>query len=177
MDPLSITASCITLINLAGKIGKYGLEIKTGPENLNHLIRHVRYMRIVMEELQSTYDEYKDSTTWTTTFHKLSQADGPLALLHEVLKRITIKLEKEASAKGLRKVANRMAWPFEQTEIAKDIEIIEAARKLLEIAIDNDHVRLSQEMRKKLDLLSSRTEIISKGVEMLQTGQKGNVQI
>src|SRR4051794_7664792 len=109
MDPLSITASCIAVIELARKIGKYGLEMKKGPENLNQLIRHVMYTKVIMAELQSTYDEYKDSTTWTTTFHKLSQADGPLAILHQVLRKITFKLERVSSAKGLQKVANRMA--------------------------------------------------------------------
>lgn len=43
--------------------------------------------------------------------------------------------------------------------------------------MDNDHIRLSQEMKKTLELMSNRMELISNGVDMLQAAQEGDIQI
>ena len=59
-----------------------------------------------------------------------------------------MKLENIAGVRGVKGLARRVAWPFTSKETVEKIKLVERQKILLTLALQNDHLLLSREIKK-----------------------------
>ena len=133
-DPLSVTASIVTLLQLSTTVVKYLSNVRDAPDELKSLIVEVSSIKGLLSTLQ---DLAQPGETWLATVQSLNASNGPLEQLQSALGRLDKKL---APVVGWRKTRKALAWPFQKEEIKDILSVIERQKALLGLALQNDHL-------------------------------------
>lgn len=158
MDPLSVTASIIAVLQLGSTVLKYLGDVKDATKDCKSIIDEISSTRGILSALNETVaDVTASGETWSATIQALTQPDGPLNVLKTTLQQLAGRLEGQASVTGIKKAARSLRWPFKETEVEKFLWIIERQKSTLSLALENDHVALSQAIRD--NTLSIRDDI------------------
>ena len=144
MDPLSLTASIIAIIQLSSEVvGSIGAATGATKER-RRLREEVLACDTLLQELKDEADDSEEGAAWSKTIKALEGPDAPLGRLSIALKLVRAKLEPQ---KG-RKIRTSLRWPFEGKEVEKIIGAIEREKALLNLALNNDHRRLTQDLKR-----------------------------
>ena len=147
-DPLSVTASIIAVLQLTSTVLKYLIDVKEASADRKTLIQEISSIRGILSTLNETVGDARVSgEIWSATTRSLEEPDGPLDVLKKTLQQLEASLEGSASATGIKKAANLLRWPFKHCEVEKILEIIECQKSTLSLALENDHITLSREIR------------------------------
>jgi hypothetical protein len=148
MDPLSVTASIIAVLQLGSTVLKYLGDVKDATRDCKSIIDEISSTRGILSALNETVGDVTDSGgIWSATIRALKEPDGPLIVLKNTLEQLAGIFEGQASATGIKKAAKSLRWPFKETEVNKFLRIIERQKSTLSLALENDHVALSQAIR------------------------------
>jgi hypothetical protein len=160
-DPLSMTASIITVLDLCTKIVVFLREVKGGSTQRNLLIREIYSTKGILESLIDTVQS-ADTTpeAWSKTIQSLKEKGSPLDLLQEVLTCFHDELCR-VLAKGIGGYARSLLWPFKKEEVEERLRVMDRQNLLLTLALENDHIALSREIR-------SNTQVTRTAVTFLQ---------
>jgi hypothetical protein len=126
MDTLSVTASVIAVIGLAGQVIKccqlFVKSIKNAPHDLCNILIEVGCIKCILETLQLRLQ-------LSTTFTDIKAVNDPITGCKAVLEALLLSLFPESPGNSKKRKRNelksayaKLAWPFKQ----------EKARKLLE---------------------------------------------
>lgn len=135
MDPLSISASIVALVQLTGTVIEYLHGVKGASEDRQNILSELSSVSGMLFILQDHADQQEDS--WSLTLKSLNGTEGPLAQLRTSLELLLSKL---VPVKGLKKVGKAFAWPFQKEEIKEILNAIERQKVLLSLARQNDHM-------------------------------------
>ena len=135
MDPLSISASIVALVQLTGTVIEYLHGVKGAFEDCQNILSELTSVSGMLFILQDHADQQEDS--WSLTLKLLSGSEGPLAQLRTSLGILVSKL---SPVKGLKEVGKAFAWPFQKEEIKEILNTIERQKALLTLARQNDHM-------------------------------------
>ena len=153
-DPLSITASIIAVLQLSSTVLKYLVDVKDASADRKSLIYEISSTRGILSTLNETVDDARLSgETWSATVRSLEHPDGPLRVLTTTLQQLSATLQGSASATGIKKAANSLRWPFKQSEVEKILSVIERQKSTLSLALENDHIALSREIRNNTEAI------------------------
>jgi len=145
MDPLSITASTIAIIQISSDIVSY-INGATGATKERRRLRdEVRSCEFILQRLSDEIDDAEEGNTWLATIKALEGPDAPLSRLRDALTAIKAKLEPK---RGLKNAFSTLKWPFDEKEIKKAISTIEHEKNLLCLALTNDSGKLIQEIKR-----------------------------
>ncbi|KAJ9412638.1 hypothetical protein QL093DRAFT_2548541 [Fusarium oxysporum] len=145
MDPLSTTASIIATIQLSSEVVKY-VNAAAGATNLRKRLREeVRTCEYILQQLKDGADDSEEGKAWSCTIEALQGPKGPLGRLDVTLQTIQAKL---LSKGGHKKVLETLKWPFTEREVEKILAAIEREKSLLWLALENDHRKLTLEIKK-----------------------------
>ncbi|KAL8956660.1 MAG: hypothetical protein Q9193_005878 [Seirophora villosa] len=171
MDPLSITASIITVLHVANKAIKFLLRLHNAPQARQELVTELRRTRDVLEDLAKLASETEEENDPATnsmlpTLNRLTKADSsPLAGCRQEIEALSTKLAPtdlatEGSKVTKRKMQQAFIWAFGEKEISKVLSRLEGLRQQLSHALEVDQTRIVVETHKKVDTLTSRTTAI-----------------
>ncbi|KAL5623863.1 hypothetical protein FOBRF1_003113 [Fusarium oxysporum] len=145
MDPLSTTASIIATIQLSSEVVKY-VNAAAGATNQRKRLREeVRTCEYILQQLKDGADDSEEGKAWSRTIEALQGPKGPLGRLDVTLQTIQAKL---LSKGGHKKVLETLKWPFTEREVEKILAAIEREKSLLWLALENDHRKLTLEIKK-----------------------------
>ncbi|KAL6714577.1 hypothetical protein ACLMJK_008002 [Lecanora helva] len=162
MDPLSVTASTIAIIQLTSEVisGTRDLykTLKNAPKEVAELIDELAVFSDVLERLRDICQKADGpgiSTALPThangatqkslrlpTLSKMIKADGPLALCYERLLAFKERLINEDS-----KIKQSLKWSFRKEETVLLVKRLKNLRSILNDAIVSDHLALSVELQ------------------------------
>ena len=145
MDPLSITASIIAIIQISSDIVSYVNGATGATKERKRLRDEVRACEFILQRLNDEASDAEEGKTWSETIKALEGPDAPLARLRDALSIVRAKLEPK---KGLKNAFSTLKWPFDEKEIEKVISAIEREKNLLNLALANDCRKLIQEIKK-----------------------------
>lgn len=134
-DPLSTTASIISVIQLTSEVVKYISGVSGAIKERKRLRDEIRACELILFELQDDVEDPEEEKTWSETIKALEGSDAPLGRLQNVLSVVKAKLEPK---KGLEKALTSLKWPFKEKEVNKIIFTIEREKALLLIALTNN---------------------------------------
>ena len=140
MDPLSVTASIIAILQVTGTLVNYANDVKDAPKDrarfameassLSSLLLNLRYQ---IEDEQCE----KSNEAWTREVTLLGVPDGPLDQYRHALEKLKLKI---VSGKGLVKIGDALWWSFTKEEVAGILLRIERLKSLIQIALQMDHL-------------------------------------
>jgi hypothetical protein len=181
-DPLSvtpsITASITALLRLSHTVLRYLVDVKSVPAECRVLIREISFIRGTLSTLNEILDDVRVfEEAWSATIRSLGDPDGPLRVLTTTFQQLEIKLKGSASEIGIKTVANSMLWPFKRSEVEKILKILQRQKSTLLLALENDHIALSREIRNNIEAIRDDATGLSKESAAVRPETKTDTEV
>jgi ankyrin repeat protein len=145
MDPLSMSASIIAVLQLTEEVVKYITSAVGATKERKRLRDELRACRNTLQDIKDEADDSEEGKDWTKTVEALEAPGGPLGRLWAALCKIESKLKPK---KGIGKALANLAWPFTEKEIKEIYATIEREKSLLALAMENNSRKLIQEIKR-----------------------------
>ncbi|KAI9875567.1 MAG: hypothetical protein M1830_008336 [Pleopsidium flavum] len=159
MDPLSVTAGIIAVLQISSNVVKYLADVRGAPESRKRLMVEISLTRGILGSVQLL--------TQGVTQDLLKE---PLQECIKTLKYLENKLAP--SDKRRIKFEQALRWPFDKSEIDETFRTLERQKSLFELALQNDQRALLHAIEKQQDETKSKVEAVSIGVAELQEGHR-----
>ncbi len=166
MDPLSVSASIVAVLQMTGTVIQYLNSVKGAPKDRQRLLLELSSTSGMLYVLQDQAEESKEGDPRSSTLRLLSLPDGPLAQFKASLEALTSKL---APVDGWKKLGKAFMWPFDKDEIYEIMNAIERQKTLFNLARQNDHIALSKAIKHKVEDSDGRVNDISESVSQVQS--------
>lgn len=155
MDPLSITASAIAIIQVTADLitgtRSYYKSVKGSSQETADLLQELESFGFVLESLKGIsqkvdertrqIDQFAcDDTPQQETIHlpilqKMFEADGPLSLCYNEMLEFKRKLTKHHSS-----LKRSLKWPFQKDEIKAVVDRLRNLKSLLHTTIHRENL-------------------------------------
>lgn len=137
MDPLSIAASTIAVIQLAANVIQYIIDAKDAGDDRQRILYEITSVHGFLYLLKNKAEQPQWDETFFETMKSLNAFRGPLEQFKIVLERLATKLRP---TQGLKKFGKALTWPFQKQEIEDILSSIERQKSLFSLALQNDHM-------------------------------------
>jgi len=180
MDPLSLTASLIAVVQISQAVLLFCYQIrgqiKDADDEIFRIITDVEALAATLDELNDIFppSSATPSDTSATLLDNLSFDEGnstgrrsaSVACVSAMRSCETVLTELKQKLKPLTRpgIKSRLKWPFESSSIQQKLDIIEKQKATLQLALSAHHARmLSQQSHKIEDIQkqSKRAEILT----------------
>jgi hypothetical protein len=141
MDPLSITFSVLTLLQLTEKVISYAKQIKDAPKERTRVLREASSLMGLLSTLKDLIDDCDPADPWLRVMSRLATPDGALDQYKLVLEALVSKV---VPSHGLRHAGQMLAWKFSKEEVLALLSQIERVKSLMNIALELDHMLVSE---------------------------------
>ena len=135
-DPLSISASIISVLQLSKSLVDYINQVKTATEDCRLILTEVTSSSFILSLVNDKVLQ-NQGESWSASVASLAMPEGPLKQFEGALKRLALKLKP---ASGTKKAIKAIRWPFEKGEVHEVLESIERQKSLFNLALQNDHM-------------------------------------
>jgi hypothetical protein len=136
MDPLSITAGVIAVLDLCGKVIGYIATAKGATKDRSQLKAEILSCQILLEALRDEINASDGGGDWADVIRTLEGDGAPLNVLEEMLGLLVFKLGPKTN---LQNVAKILTWPFKEKEVSKILQVIEHQKSSLTLALENNN--------------------------------------
>ncbi|KAJ9298846.1 hypothetical protein DTO271G3_3088 [Paecilomyces variotii] len=160
MDPLSISASIVALLQLSGNIIQLLATIASQNTVARALALEISATRGLLTSLS---DIAALDSEWNDKLREIVMADKPLQLLGNLLRKLEENLE-DGSPSRLSQIGRKIIWPFRLQESQEMMDMARKVRGILAEALALDHFLMSKEIRQD-------TRYIRESVQDLQSKQ------
>lgn len=137
MDPLSISASIIAVLQLTGTVIQYLNTVRGAPKDRQRILSELCNVNSTLYILEDLASQAQQGDAWSSTLLSLNGPNGPIEQFKTALERLE---KKVAPVKGLRKVSKAITWPFQKEEVEEILNVIERQIPLFNLARQNDHM-------------------------------------
>lgn len=142
MDPVSLTASIIAIIQISGKVISicydYRRAIKKSAEDAIKIIKEIKSLQDVLERLlQLAEREGAKKIPRLASLQGLNQVEGTLTLCRSGLSSLKVKLE---APHGIKKFLKIMQLPLTEKEVKTTLDSISQMKGTLSLAIAADQM-------------------------------------
>jgi len=141
MDPLSITVSVLTLLQLTEKIIKYARQTKDSPKERTRVLQEASGLFGLLVTLKSLVDDCDPQDPWLQATSRLATSHGPLDQYRSALEKLIGKI---MPGDGLRKIGQALVWKFTKEDISDLLSQIERVKSLVDIALGMDDMLVSK---------------------------------
>ena len=136
MDPLSITASIIAVLQATKEVIGYLKETKDASKELAKVYDEARNVVILLHELKDSLAEQEPHDSWLRATSGLTVRDGPLDQYKYILELLASKI---ITNHDLHRVGQVLVWKFNKEEVNSLLSQIERVKSLVLIALELDH--------------------------------------
>jgi hypothetical protein len=138
MDPLSVAASIIAILQATATLVSYVNDVKGAPSDQARFAKEAQSLSDLLTNLICRLGEGKaKSESWYTAVEALGKPDGPLGQYGVALERLQRKIK---GGEGLAKIGNVLLWKFVREEVASILLQIERIKSVILIALQMDHL-------------------------------------
>jgi len=137
MDPLSVTASVVAILQLSNKVLGYLNDIKDAPNNRAKCAVEASSLNSLLVSLRFRLEEGSSNESWYTAVRALGVENGPLDQFKQALEELQAKM---TGGGRLKKVGDVLVWKFSKEEVTSILARMERLKTLVEIALEMDHL-------------------------------------
>lgn len=145
MDPLSVIGALIAVVQISSTIIShcydYRKGVRSAPRDLTRVLDEVSDLRNVMEHLiRLIDDDVASGRGYLPAVEQMTCKNVPIERCRSDLESIKSRLENPLSE--WKAFGKRLAWPFQEKDVLKSLEIIRRTKSFIEsaLAIDNSYV-------------------------------------
>jgi len=139
MDPLSVTASIIAIVQLTNVVIGYLNDVKDASRDRARCAIEASNVSNLLITLKYRLDEASSNDGWYREVQALATANGPIDQYRSALVQLQSKLTPTATS-GLKKIGNALTWKFSKEEVTNILARIERLKSLTQIALEMDHL-------------------------------------
>jgi hypothetical protein len=139
MDPLSITASIIAIVQLTSVIIGCLSDVKDASKERARCAIEISNVSNLLVTLLYRLDDASSNDGWHIEVQALAAANGPIDQYRSTLEQLQSKLTSTAS-NGLKKISSALTWKFSKEEVTNMLARIERLKSLTQIALEMDHL-------------------------------------
>ena len=136
-DPLSITASITTVLQLTGVVVKYLIDVQDASKDRHSILVEISGINGLLFSLKDLASRAESGETRLSAVRLLNVPGGPLERFKFTLEQLEKKL---APAAGLSGVARALGWPFQKGEVKSILATVGRLKLLFILALQNDHM-------------------------------------
>ncbi|PSN59250.1 hypothetical protein BS50DRAFT_658884 [Corynespora cassiicola Philippines] len=168
MDPLSVTASIIAVLQLSAKVLGYLNDVKDAPKDRAQCAIEISNLYNLLFNLRVRIEEGDPLKPWYTSIRALAIENGPLDQFKQALETLKAKITD-----GIRlgKAGQALVWKFKKQEVDGFLGQTERLKSLVGIALELDHLKLSQAIKDDTNVTRTQLPILQSGVDKIQQGQ------
>lgn len=137
MDPLSITASIIAIVQLTGKLIDYLNDVKNAPKDREQCAIEASNLHNLLTKLRYHLEGGRSNEPWYAAVQALAVRNGPLDQYKHALEQLLLKV---SSGSGIKKMGSTLLWKFEKEEVTSILSRVERLKTLVQIALEMDHL-------------------------------------
>src|ERR1700744_16449 len=115
MDVLSVAASIIAVVQIAGQVTSYLGDIKDAPRECENCMIELYNSNILLLQLKARLSESISQEPWYAKVQALDLKDGPLDQYKRSLEDLLQKVEARSK---LRKLMNALLWSWIKEDVA-----------------------------------------------------------
>ena len=169
MDPLSLSASIVAVLQITGKLLSYLNDVRNTTKDQAQLAVEASNVYGLLASLRFRVEQSNAHDPWFSAVHNLGTENGPLDQAKEALERLVSKAEP---CQGIQRLGKQLMWKFEKSEMRDILNKIERIKALVNIALTDDLFTLSQAMSKELSAIGKEVSVVGEGVIALHGGQQ-----
>ncbi|OCK75534.1 hypothetical protein K432DRAFT_361892 [Lepidopterella palustris CBS 459.81] len=139
MDPLSVTASIIAVLQLTNAIIGYLNDVKGASKDRAQCAIEASNVYNLLVNLKYRLEEASSNDAWYTAVRALAVTNGPLDQYRSALEQLQSKVIS-TSTSGLGKIGSALTWKLSKEEVADILSKIERLKSLIQIALEMDHL-------------------------------------
>lgn len=137
MDPLSVTASIIAVLQLSAEVLRYLSDVKDAPKDRAKCGVEAANAHSLLMNLRFRLEDGSADTLWYTAVRALGVENGPLDQFKQALE----ELQNGLTDKGrLQRAGKALVWKFKKGDITSILARIERLKTLVGIALEMDHL-------------------------------------
>jgi hypothetical protein len=136
MDPLSVTASIIAILQVTVKIGEVLSDAKDASTDRSQFMTDISNLSNLLVALLSRLDE-SSTDPWHANVRALGGKDGLIYQYRVALEGLTDKI---SAGHGLKKTAKTLLWKYIKDDAERILSRIERLKSLVQIALEMDHL-------------------------------------
>ena len=137
MDPLSVTASVIAVLQLTNAVIQYLNDVKDAPKECQQCVIEASNLLSPLINLRYRAEKAQIGDPWFEQLRKLNVKDGPLDQYKQALELLRTKVE---IGDGIQKIKRRLLWRFSKEEAASILARMERLKSLVSVALGMDHL-------------------------------------
>lgn len=142
-DPLGITASIVSVLQLTSIVVQYIGDVKDSTQDrlkIRDEISSTSFLLYTLKDRIQNAEDFQPSQhkgLWLSSISSLGSANGPLAKFRADLEDLASKLEP---VDGRRRIGQMLKWTFEKGYISNLLQSIERSKSTFTIALQSDHL-------------------------------------
>jgi hypothetical protein len=160
MDPLSITASLIAILQISGTVisalYEYCKGVKYASKDAAKIIEELNSLRGVLEYLLSAAEKEElvtEGLSRLSTFQQLAKPNGELERCKADLVALNAELQPESGWKALRQA---LVWPLKETDVKNTLDILQGYRSALRFALSADQAVVTLEIHNGVRIVTEQ---------------------
>ncbi|KAH7381631.1 ankyrin repeat-containing domain protein [Pyrenochaeta sp. MPI-SDFR-AT-0127] len=166
MDPLSVSAGIIAVLQLSSKVVGYLHDVKDASKDRAKCAIEAANLNSLFTVLRFRLEEGNSHTPWYTAVRALATENGPFDQYKQSLEL----LQSRMTDKGrLARPGNALVWKFKKEEIASILSSMERLKTLVQVALEMDHFKLSLAIKQVTNMAHSNTEAIKDDTGFLRS--------
>ncbi|EXJ75702.1 uncharacterized protein A1O5_00209 [Cladophialophora psammophila CBS 110553] len=134
MDPLSVTASIIAILDLTGTLMKYVNEVRHAPKQRAQLAREASNLYALLTTLRFRVEEAPTNDPWFNQIKLLVVENGALDQLRTILMRLVPRIDTSNKLKDL-------LWKFNKAEVEEALvksDLSEMAQTMNPLCLESE---------------------------------------
>lgn len=143
MDPVSIAASVIAIIQISGKVTSlcwdYRSTVASARRDITRILDEVNSLRTVLESLVKLAENEDPDEQALSTLRSLAKPSGTLQQCQIELVDLEKELRKYAPSTG-KLSSSILKWPFKEKEVSHHLSHIASLKQNLQLALLTDQM-------------------------------------
>ncbi|KAF2175434.1 hypothetical protein K469DRAFT_647119, partial [Zopfia rhizophila CBS 207.26] len=151
MDPITaigFAANIVQIIDAVVKVVGYLNDVKDAPKDRARLARESTSLLAFLTDFRYKVEESSTDDPWFSSIRLLAAPGGPLEQFRDEMDELARKLKPQS---GLRKFGKALVWTLDKNDINNIISRIERLKALVSISRQEDHFKLSLEIKSDLN--------------------------
>lgn len=135
MDPISMTASLITLLQLTQTLTSYVNDVRNATQEQKKVAVEASNLYSLLTNLRFRVEEARSGDPWFNQVKLLGVENGPLDQFKERLEKM---LGSTTSTRKRDQVKSMLTWNFTKSEVNHALQQMERLKTLITCALTND---------------------------------------
>lgn len=161
MDPLSVTASVVGLLQATGLAITYLNAIRTAPKERAQCAIEATTLYSLLTQLRYRVEGASADEPWFVSARALAAPKGPLDQLKDLIEELIAAISPKSRSDDLKQ---RLLWNLTRKEVSSILERSSRLKSTIQLALEKDHFELSKAIEQKTQKVDQSVTLLNDSI-------------